>query len=353
MIGVTCKICLTAQRLGNKLTLCKSGNALTDHLLEDIGITQNQFNLGQQLLSSGITLLEIPSNLILYQLGPRTWIGCQMIAWGLVSLFQAFQKGLGAFLTTRLLLGLCESGFIPAGLYCITTWYKKEETSKRFSWFFLGNMLAQASSGFIAYGILHMRGFCNLAGWQWLFIVSLLDYNQHQFTLTFAHQLEGLFTVGVGFLFVAFFPKDPAHPVSFVGIRYFDDREIKILVQRVLRDDPAKQKKHTHVSMAELVSALTNWRMYPHLLLAVLALAPTSTLASYGPTLVHSFGFEELRSNALASVAGWIQLGITIFWGTMADRTANRGYWVLSGVFLWWSFCVSLHALNLLFHAQF
>ena len=70
-----------------------------------------------------------------------------------VAVFQAFQKGLAAFLVTRLFLGLCESGFIPAGLFTITLWYKKAETAKRFSVFFLGNMVAQALSGLIAYGV--------------------------------------------------------------------------------------------------------------------------------------------------------------------------------------------------------
>lgn len=36
-----------------------SGNALTDFFLQDVGITQNQFNVGQQLLSLGIVLLEV------------------------------------------------------------------------------------------------------------------------------------------------------------------------------------------------------------------------------------------------------------------------------------------------------
>lgn len=85
----------------------------------------------------------------------------------------------------------CESGFIPAGLFTITRWYKRDETSKRFAWYFLGNMTAGACSGIIAYGMyvettgslwdrrvanlqysLHMRGVKGLAGWQWLFIVS-------------------------------------------------------------------------------------------------------------------------------------------------------------------------------------
>lgn len=83
-------------------------------------------------MSVGIVILEIPSNLILYKLGPRLWLGSQVFAWsvsvffmmpvnllnlvlfqrlnlwvsrGLVATFQSFQKGLGAFFATRFLLG--------------------------------------------------------------------------------------------------------------------------------------------------------------------------------------------------------------------------------------------------------
>lgn len=48
---------------------------------------------------------------------------------------------------------MCEAGFIPAGLFTITRWYKSDETSKRFSFYFIGNMFAGACSGLIAYGM--------------------------------------------------------------------------------------------------------------------------------------------------------------------------------------------------------
>jgi sugar phosphate permease len=209
------------------------GNALTDYFLQDVGITQFQFNIGQQLLSAGIVLLELPSNLVLYRVGPAAWIGGQIVAWGLVAAFQAFQKGLGPYLATRLLLGLCEAGFIPAGLFTITRWYKRDETSTRFSAYFIGNMLAGACSGLIAYGILHMRGIGGLAGWQWLFL------------------LEGLFTILIGVLFITLFPRSSSNPVSLLKFRYFSEREAQILQQRVLRDDPTKFQPRRSVSWAE------------------------------------------------------------------------------------------------------
>jgi hypothetical protein len=41
------------------LTNSDSGNALTDFFFRDTGINQSQFNIGQQLLSVGIVVLEV------------------------------------------------------------------------------------------------------------------------------------------------------------------------------------------------------------------------------------------------------------------------------------------------------
>lgn len=46
---------------------------LTFHLsvsVKDVGITQSQFNIGIQMLCLGLVLWEIPSNLVLYRIGP-------------------------------------------------------------------------------------------------------------------------------------------------------------------------------------------------------------------------------------------------------------------------------------------
>lgn len=53
-------------------------NAITDSFREDINITQDQFNVGQQMLSLGIVLFEIPSNMILYRVGPGKWLTLQL-----------------------------------------------------------------------------------------------------------------------------------------------------------------------------------------------------------------------------------------------------------------------------------
>jgi hypothetical protein len=78
--------------------------------MKDVRINQDQFNIGQQMLSLGIVLFEIPSNMILYRVGPGKWLTLQLFFFGAVSTFQAFQRSYGSFIATRFLLGVSESG---------------------------------------------------------------------------------------------------------------------------------------------------------------------------------------------------------------------------------------------------
>lgn len=206
-------------------------NAITDSFMEDVGINQDQFNVGQQMLSLGIVLFEIPSNMILYRVGPGKWLTLQLFLFGIVSLFQSFQRGYGAFIATRFLLGITESGFIPGGLWTLSTWYTRPETAKRVMVFYFGNQFGQASSKLLAYGILHMRGVAGRPGWFWLFT------------------LMGIFTIACGFIFGFALPdsfKNP-HSTFLPGVRIFSEREIYILRTRVTMDDPMKGKKKKRI----------------------------------------------------------------------------------------------------------
>lgn len=215
-------------------------NAITDKFMEDVGIDQDQFNVGQQMLSLGIVLFEIPSNMILYRVGPGKWLTLQLFLFGFVSLFQAFQHGYGAFIATRFLLGVTESGFIPGGLWTLSTWYTRKETAKRVMFFYFGNQFGQASSKLLAYGILHMRGVGGKPGWFWLFCIM------------------GAFTVFCGFIYGFLLPDSFRNPHStflpFVPI--FNEREVHILRSRVLLDDPAKGRKKKRIGLPAFKKAV-------------------------------------------------------------------------------------------------
>jgi MFS family permease len=170
------------------------GNALTDNMMKDLGISQETVNTGTSLVFVGICIGDIPANLLIqkarswlnenrieaynHQFGADIWLPCQLLAWGLVATFQAFIKNRAGFLSTRFLLGLCESGFIPGTLWYLTKWYTKRELGKRTVLFFIGSYTANLLNGLIAYGLLRLRGRGGLTGWQWLFLVGMLELTQ-------------------------------------------------------------------------------------------------------------------------------------------------------------------------------
>lgn len=179
--------------------------------------------------------------MILYRVGPGKWLTIQLFLFGLVSTFQAWQTSYSGFLATRFLLGVTESGYIPGGLWTLSTWYTKQETAKRVMVFFFGNMFGQASAKLIAYGILHMRGVAGYPGWFWLFIIM------------------GGFTILSGILLGFCLPDSFANPRSWFLPKFcfFTERELYILQTRVQIDDPNKSKKRHHIGIDSFKRAVS------------------------------------------------------------------------------------------------
>ncbi|EGP88996.1 putative major facilitator superfamily transporter [Zymoseptoria tritici IPO323] len=291
-------------------------NALTDNFFEDVGITQDQFNVGQQMLSLGIVLFEIPSNMVLYRVGPGKWLTLQLFLFGTVSTFQAFMSNYGSFIATRFLLGITESGFIPGGLWTLSTWYTRKETAKRVMFFYFGNQFGQASAKLLAYGILHMRGVGGKPGWFWLFA------------------LMGGFTCLSGLIFGFFLPdsfKNP-HSTFLPKVQIFTEREIYILRTRVLRDEPAKGKKKSRIGLTAFKKTFSNWRMWVHFLITLANNGPQRGFDTYAPSIVRAMGFKGLSANALAAVGLFIQIPVSFSFSWFSDRYNRRGETVIAGL---------------------
>lgn len=167
-----------------------------------------------------------------------------------------------------------------------------------------------------------MRGIAGLSGWQWLFL------------------LEGLFTIVVGLIFIAFFPQSPANPRSLIAgksFRYFTERESAILQARVFKDDPSKLQPGP-ATKTNQKQQFTNWRILPHFLTTILGMASAHALGAYAPTLVIGFGYGRLQSNAMMTIGAWILLVLNLLWGWLADKYSKRGLMVFLGVLGLWVF---------------
>jgi hypothetical protein len=82
---------------------------------------------------------------------------------------------------------------------------------------------------------------------------------------------------------------------------WFTDREVAIVVNRVLRDDPSKGDMHNRqaVTPARLWEALKDYDLWPIYILGFIIYIPMSPLNNYITLILTSVGFSTFTTNLL------------------------------------------------------
>ncbi|CAG8292191.1 unnamed protein product [Penicillium salamii] len=297
-------------------------NALTDTITADLGITSDQVNFGSQLMSIGIVISEIPSNILPQRVGASYWLTFQMLAWGTIALTQSWCPNIHSFYATRFLLGLFEGGYIPGAQYMLALFYTRKELARRTAIFYFGNYAATATGSLIAAGVLQMAGINELSGWQWLFI---RDYSI----------VEGALTLVIFVIFAAFLPLSPKHTAPLHG-RWdiFSNRERFIMQSRVIEEDETKADDKAHMTLRSLMGALLNYRLWIHMILNIVSLAPKGGLQLYGPAIIKSLGFSKINANLLNAVSSVLIIILSYLISVASGKTHLRGPWCIAA-YVW------------------
>ncbi|KAF3767306.1 MFS general substrate transporter [Cryphonectria parasitica EP155] len=143
-------------------------------LQDDLGMTDNQYQIGLSTLFVGYVLMQVPSNALLNYVGrPSIYIGFFTTIWGLVSALTSQVQSPGGIIAARFVLGFVEAPFFAGILFYLSKWYTKEELSLRMAIFYSGSLVSGAFGNLIAAGILNgLAGKRGYAAWQWLYIME-------------------------------------------------------------------------------------------------------------------------------------------------------------------------------------
>jgi hypothetical protein len=260
-------------------------NAAADNLLDDLQLTTNDYNNAQNMYRIGFLIAEIPSQMIGKRLGPDRWIPIQIILWSLASGGQFFMQNRAGFFACRFFIGLFMGGFIPDSILYLSYFYTKSEMPFRLALFWFVDSMSGVIASFIAYGVLHMRGVAGREGWRWLFLI------------------EALISIVIGFLSFLFLVPGPTQTKTWWNPKgYFSEREEKIIVNRVLRDDPSKGDMHNRqgLSLKMLWQSLKDYDLWPIYAIGLLFEIPTAPPKTYLTLSLKAIGFSTFQTTLLS-----------------------------------------------------
>jgi MFS family permease len=224
-------------------------------MADDLDLDSERYSVALVVFFATYVFFEVPSNMILVRSRPSVYLPTIMAMWGAVTLGMAFSPNYQVLIGLRVLMGTLEAGFAPGVLLLLSSWYKKEEQSRRFAVYISAAILSGAFGGLLAGSITTgLKDAHGIAGWRWLFIV------------------EGVGTIGVAAIALFVLPDFPAT----TSARKFNEAEKNLAVLRLQNDDQQVRNddEERMGEWAALKESLVNWKTWAFVIGYMVCLHP-------------------------------------------------------------------------------
>ena len=270
---------------------------------QDLHLSDTVYGLGAGLFFIAYALFGVPSNLMLDRVGPRRWIACLMVVWGLLSTSMLLIESSSAFYLLRFALGAAEAGFFPGILVYLNRWYPAGRRAQVTALFAIAVPLAGVVGGPVSGTILaFMHDTAGLRGWQWMFL------------------LEGAPVVLLGLVVLAVLPE------HFERVSWLSDQQ-----KATLRTQFGEEEQRKSVtSFSGIFASRALWLLVAVYCAVMLAV---NTLAFWMPSLIHGTGIASDATVGLLSAVPYLAGCVFMLaCGRSSDRRRERR----------WHLCVPL-----------
>ena len=277
---------------------------------EHLRINSNQYSVILLVFFISYVLFEVPANMILHRIRPSLFLFTLCLLWGSVAASMAACQNWSQVAAVRFCLGVAEAGFAPGVVYYLSCWYKTHELARRHCLYYTATAVSGAFSGLLA-GVItdHLDGARGMDAWRWLLLI------------------EGVGSSSAALLAWAVLPDWPS------TTKWLSREETLVAVRRLQLDGIATSgstidQNSSHGNALRL--ALTDWRLYPLMLMYMLATG-SQTIQYFIPALVGHLGYSgsaiQYMTIPIYSVAF---IGIVMF-GFLSDWKKERALFISIG----------------------
>jgi len=269
----------------------------------DLQFSDTVYGFGAGLFFIAYALFGVPSNMALDRVGPRRWIACLMVVWGLLSTGMLWVESARGFYLLRFLLGVAEAGFFPGILVFLNRWYPARRRAQVTALFAIAVPMAGVLGGPISGAILeNFHDVGSLRGWQWMFLI------------------EGAPVVLLGLVVLKYLPD------SFESVGWLSTEQKQQLRTQLSNEEQRK----TITSFSGILRDPQVWLLVAVYFAVMLAV---NTLAFWMPTLIHGAGIgRDSQVGLLSAVPYLAGCFFMLGCGRSSDRHRERR----------WHLCVPL-----------
>jgi MFS transporter, ACS family, tartrate transporter len=273
---------------------------------QEMGFTPEVFGFGAGVFFIGYFLFEVPSNIILHNIGARLWIARIMITWGIASGAMIFIQGNTSFYSLRFLLGAAEAGFFPGVILYLSYWFPAGQRAAVTAIFMAAAPLSTALGSPVSGALLSMNGVLGLSGWKWMFL------------------LEAVPAIVLGvvvFFFLTDRPKDA---------KWLTDEERAWLIGAM----DAERREKAGVSNHGVWRGLADIRVMALALVYFGTSAGLYTLGLWAPQIIKEFGLTSMQIGLVNAVPATVAVVAMVLWARHSDNTGERTWHVVGACLL-------------------
>lgn len=227
-----------------------------------------------------------------------------MIVWGIVSGTTALVQNFTGLVVVRFFLGFVEAPYFPGALFLLSSWYTRKELALRTSILYAGSLLSGGFGGLIGAGVQSgLDGALGIPSWRWLFII------------------EAAITVFIAICALFIIPDFP-HTTRFLSAAE------KALATRRLETGSGSHDTERGPLLSGVKMAFVDYKVWM-LCLIVITKTSAGAVTSFIPTLVATFGYNQVNSLLLTAPPYVFATAIALAVSFNSDRMGERAFHII------------------------